>query len=281
MICEEGWCSMWRYSFLLLFMLAAMLPADDYIMFPHLLHVEDMGLACDECHGTVADATDLTVRLLPEKDSCLECHDGDFATDECDACHADMDEPLPFYDSQPLHFVDFSHQYHLTAGRGCEACHPGVAEDDGSALPRIWNESNCQACHSSSRPASHTTEWSWLHGIELTHANQASCNTCHEQATCDACHLVQEVEPKVHPAGFILQHGFAARAGNEDCSTCHSLINDCRSCHRANQVMPMDHNLPDWVSLDGGLHDDAAMDEADICATCHQPASDPGCARCH
>ncbi|NQT97531.1 MAG: cytochrome c3 family protein [Candidatus Marinimicrobia bacterium] len=276
---------MWRFNIVtLLVILINFTVAQDRIIFPHQFHIEDMELSCEDCHGIVADATDLAIRLLPEKDSCLECHDGDTATEDCEACHADTEDPLPFSESQPLSGMTFSHQYHLAGDLVCSSCHPGVAEDDGSELPAIWQEHDCRSCHEQSLPTSHTIEWAWLHAAEVTHQTQSNCNLCHQQAACDACHQVQEVEPKVHPAGFLLMHGLEAYAGLADCAVCHNNVSDCRSCHKQNLVMPMDHNLPNWTqpgSGTGGLHADNAMNDPEICLACHQPATDRTCSRCH
>ncbi len=272
---------MWHYRLITLLFLTSPIFTQDYIMFPHQFHIEDMDLSCEECHDAVTEAVDLTVRLLPEKDDCLSCHDDDTATEECEACHADTDDPLPFSESHPQSGLDFSHQYHLGKKIICEQCHTKIAEDDGSTRPETWQQADCQSCHARTKPNFHTVEWPWLHGSEVTHTTQSSCNTCHAQASCDACHQVQEVEPKVHPAGFILSHGFEAFAGLADCAVCHNNIIDCKSCHDQNLIMPIDHNFPDWANQSGGLHTENAMDDPEICLVCHQPASDQTCTRCH
>ncbi len=249
-------------------------------MFPHQFHIEDMELSCDDCHGGVTEAVDLAVRLLPEKDDCLSCHDGDTATEDCEACHADSDDPLPFSESQILSGMDFSHQNHLATALRCEQCHAAIANDDGSALPSSWHQDDCQNCHENNAPNSHTIEWLWLHGVDVTIQTSSSCNTCHQQASCDACHQAQEVEPRSHPAGFLIGHGLEAYAGLSDCSICHSR-NDCSGCHAQNLVMPLDHSFPDWATQSGGLHAENAMDDPDICLVCHQPAVDQSCTGCH
>ena len=272
---------MLRSKIILLCLLGTGLMADDYIMFPHQLHIEDMEMSCEDCHEAVADATDLAVRLLPEKDSCISCHDGDTATEDCESCHADPDEPLPFSESQIITNPQFSHRNHLSANLECASCHGSIDEDDGSDPDQAWIAGDCFSCHSTTKPQSHKIEWPRLHGMEVSHHTQSSCNTCHEQSGCDACHQVQEVVPRVHEAGFILSHSFDARAGSLDCSSCHNHINDCQTCHRTNQVMPMAHNFINWVTLSGGLHSERALDEPDNCLICHQPASDQTCQKCH
>lgn len=274
---------MWRYNIILLTIGLCFLGADDYIMFPHQMHVEDMEMSCEDCHAEVAESEQVPPRLLPEKDTCIGCHDGDSATEDCEACHADPDEPLPFSDSQPLAATGFSHTYHLSKAMDCSSCHDYILEDDGSTDPYAWSAGDCQSCHSESVPASHNIEWAWLHGMEVTHQTQASCITCHVQSTCDACHQVQEVTPRVHPTGFILGHGLEAYNGLNDCASCHNSILECQSCHQQNMVMPLDHNLSNWAGEllnDGGLHGDEAMNNPDICMACHQPNSST-CTRCH
>ncbi|MFH1852229.1 MAG: cytochrome c3 family protein [Candidatus Neomarinimicrobiota bacterium] len=274
---------MWRFRlFLITTFLLATAWSGDYIMFPHQLHLEDLEMSCSDCHADVGKSTAIPPRLLPEKDTCIGCHDGDTATEDCEACHSDPDEPLPFTDSQRLSGLDFSHAYHIGSGQECTTCHAYVEEESGGGPARLWTRSDCQSCHSSAAPKSHAADWSWLHGIEVMHQTKSSCSTCHQQATCDACHLVQNVEPANHPAAFMLAHGLEAYAALNDCSTCHHPIKDCLSCHRSNLVMPVDHNLPDWASpTRGGLHGERAEQEPDICLVCHQPASDNTCRRCH
>ncbi len=265
-------------------LMSALATADDYIMFPHQLHIDDMELTCDECHDGITEAKDLSTRQLPEKDYCISCHDGDSATEDCESCHNDPDEPLPFAESQPIQNVDFSHYFHLSKNLDCSVCHGEISEGDGSELAKIWNESGCRSCHQTSLPESHSLEWATSHGEDIDQQAGNSCSSCHYQETCDACHLVQEVEPRVHPAGFIILHGLEATGGTTDCSSCHDLVSDCRSCHQQNNTIPIAHHLPDWVTrvgTDGGLHGDQALDDADNCLICHEPASDPTCARCH
>ncbi len=274
---------MWRSSFILLAVCLGSLGAGDYIIFPHQFHVEDMEMSCEDCHADVTASVKVPPRLMPEKDTCTGCHDGDSARDDCEVCHADPDEPLPFSDSQPVSNSGFSHHYHLNGEMECSSCHAYILEDDGSAEPFIWTEKNCMACHSRTTPASHNAEWAWIHGMEVTHHTQSSCNTCHVQTTCDACHQVQNITPAVHPTGFILSHGLEAYNGLADCSSCHNSITECQSCHQQNMVMPMDHNLPNWAGEyfeGGGLHGETAENNPDACMVCHQPASQT-CGRCH
>lgn len=258
----------------------------DFIIFPHQLHLEDLELVCDLCHEGVSGSVSLATRLLPEKDLCLDCHDGDTATDECSACHRNEEDPQPYRQLPLRPGPAFSHTFHLTKRPDCTNCHEYVYTDEGGSPPEFWTEENCRSCHGSARPDYHTPDWVSIHGVEVNHLTQQNCNLCHMPAVCDACHQLQQFEPKVHPVSFILSHGFDARSGIIDCVSCHDVLNDCQSCHRQNSVMPMDHNLPGWagkgfVFEDGGLHSSAALDTPEICVICHHPSSNITCQRCH
>lgn len=253
---------------------------------PHQFHLEELELECDLCHEEANESVSLDVRILPEKDLCLECHDGDTAPDECSTCHFGDDDPQTYRELLPRSGPFFSHVFHLAKKPNCSDCHDYVYSDEGLAPPVRWSEKRCRECHQSSRPDYHTADWVSVHGIQVNHLTEQKCRVCHEQTFCDQCHQLQQFEPKVHPVSFILNHGFDARSGIMDCSSCHDVVRYCQTCHKQNSVMPMDHNLPDWVGTsiileDGGLHSSAALDAVDVCQACHNPSSDRTCLRCH
>lgn len=257
----------------------------DHIIFPHRLHLEVLELECDGCHEGVEKASSLAVRLLPPQDFCLECHDGEVAPDECSACHSNPEEPQTYAEVPLRPGPSFSHIFHLSKRPDCADCHEYVFYDDGLAPPTLWRGQDCRGCHEKSPPGSHTSDWTWLHGMEVSHLTEENCMLCHSQVSCDACHQLQQFEPKVHPASYLLSHGFDARSGITDCVSCHQVQTDCQGCHRDLQIMPMDHNLPGWagpefVFDEGGLHAQAALDAPEVCIACHEPASGT-CQRCH
>lgn len=257
----------------------------DYIVFPHQLHVEEMELDCDQCHEGISSSLSLTTRLLPDKDTCLDCHDGDTATDECFACHNNTDDPGTYGGLYKRAGPTFSHLLHLAKESDCLDCHAHISYDDGLAPPSLWRGDDCRACHEKTPPDNHTLDWSRIHGLTVNSITEQNCVLCHSQVTCDNCHQLQQFEPKVHSVSYILSHGFDARAAVTDCSTCHHIGDDCRQCHRQNHIWPMDHNLANWVQLPslgerGGLHSEEAMSEPEVCIACHEPAAE-ACTGCH
>ncbi|MFQ6675661.1 MAG: cytochrome c3 family protein [Fidelibacterota bacterium] len=257
----------------------------DHIVFPHEPHVEEMELECLQCHEGVEESVSLDVRLLPDEESCLECHDGDVATDECSACHANAENPMTYREHPMRTGPPFSHAFHLTQRPDCALCHAHILEDDGLALPTVWEERDCRACHSHVRPDDHGMDWTSIHGSQVSPVTEETCMLCHTQASCDDCHQLQQFETKIHPVSYLLNHGFDARSGVADCSVCHDIRTYCRDCHRQESLMPIDHNLPDWARLpgvraDGGMHAEAALDAPEVCLVCHEPQSST-CLRCH
>lgn len=278
---------MWHYSRQIMLTISGSLLAGfslaqepDFIMFPHQLHVEDMEMECETCHSSVRDATDLSTRLLPVKDDCAVCHD---VYDTCEMCHANPDEPRPLSESVPTSGQTFSHAFHLQRFDDCTTCHDYILDDIDEAPPDGWEKADCQTCHATHKPVSHTVDWIPLHGMEVTMASQDYCSLCHTQNSCDQCHQYQPFEISTHPVDFIQVHGFEARAGQMDCASCHDLVQDCVQCHQRNSFMPMDHNFSDWINLTGGggAHADAAFDAPNVCQACHVSTADETCQRCH
>jgi len=257
---------------------------DDWIIFPHQLHVVEEELECTVCHEGVTSSTSLDTRLLPTMETCADCHEDDTDGGDCSMCHANPENPLPFMESQPADVVDYSHQYHLNLKMKCFDCHAWVKKDDGLKPATVWTAEDCKQCHMRTKPENHNQAWTLNHGAEINPATQLKCNLCHESSSCDQCHQLQQFEPRTHPVDYLLVHAYDVRSGTLECTTCHDPVDDCYQCHTQNQVMPMTHNFPDWVNLslpDGGRHSDAALEEPDICQTCHLPARDFTCERCH
>ena len=273
-----------KLSVLLIPLFFAFGQEEDQIQFQHVLHVDDEELACSDCHSGIENADGFSWDVFPKKEVCLECHDGDSADDACEYCHSNPDEPLPFSKSWIVSGLDFSHASHLANSDDCNKCHAYINEDEDIELPNIWKESNCFACHKDIEepPKSHDFAWEQFHGTEINSSTENNCTICHTNNSCEECHQLQQFTPETHPADYLFFHGFEAKAGMMECTTCHEIIEDCYSCHVENQIMPMNHNFYNWVSLtDGGLHGEFAEGEAELCATCHLPAIDSSCLKCH
>jgi len=275
------------------------------IIFPHVTHIEDMGLECGECHEGVETSTRLTHDLLPVMDQCSACHDGDTASEECSACHTRPDDPTT-YTWQPTPGLLFPHQTHLPQTE-CSQCHPEVA-GVASLVPRTppkmepcmdchavpLTDAGCYACHASLEgklPASHSLGWTQNHGLFAQGTSDEGCAMCHQLSDCESCHAQAQLEKKVHPANYEFLHAGDFMGFELECGTCHAMPQECQSCHLAKGVMPLSHNHIAWVVSPfatvsiptPNLHSQEALDKPDYCVACHEPAVDATCLRvgCH
>lgn len=276
---------MWRFKIAILIIPLMLVfgQAQNRILFPHQLHIDDVELSCDECHDGVAEADGKTWDIFPKMDYCAECHEDNTDDGDCSFCHTDGSNPQSYDKYWMSSGLDFSHKLHLDKYDDCYKCHNYIAEDDGTDDPYQWNMAECQACHMDLEegPSSHDLAWKQLHGSEINSSTSGNCALCHTNNSCEECHQLQEFTPGVHPVDYILAHSFDAKAGVTECSTCHNIVEDCYTCHVSNQIMPMNHNFHNWVSTEGGIHIDYAESEIELCATCHIPTEDATCTTCH
>lgn len=269
----------------------------DRIIFPHVLHVEDMGVECSECHAGIESSQTLTHDVLPLMDDCLACHDGDTAPEDCDICHTQPDE-ADTYTWLPTPGLIFPHSTHLEGGIECGRCHPGIAGAEALAprTPLPMNlcmdchttpltDSGCNSCHATlagKLPASHDADWSQTHGLFIHGSTGDDCGICHQQTDCEGCHAQAQLEKQVHPINYEFLHAGEFMGFEKECSSCHAMPQECMSCHLAKGIMPLSHNSLLWTDTsDGGLHQEEALDKPDYCVVCHEPAHDLTCQRCH
>ena len=59
----------------------------DYVYFSHAFHHHDAGIACDTCHGPVAEREVLAREKPVTMAACMTCHDKTGASNDCDLCH--------------------------------------------------------------------------------------------------------------------------------------------------------------------------------------------------
>ncbi|MFC1724589.1 cytochrome c3 family protein [candidate division KSB1 bacterium] len=250
----------------------------DKIKFNHTLHVEDMELECDSCHETVAESKLSDDLNMPEKDVCLGCHDGDTASEECETCHTDTEDPQPYVKTERMYF--FSHNLHLeTGGFECKVCHN--PEDETKPYASLLNMDGCWACHedeyegrtcmtchknkNSTVPADHAGNWELIHD-DMARSGSSSCNACHLDDYCNKCHynsdLVIEkdfslytnaplrpkggVQGRTHDLNYRYLHGIEARTREMDCNVCHSSGDFCSRCHES--VKAGESGKPSWHS---------------------------------
>ncbi len=138
-------------------------PVDQPVEFNHRLHVEDVGLECNECHEF---AESESFSGLPTAETCAFCHEeaqGNSPEEAKLVALLSGGQPLEWgrLYRQPAH-VYYAHSQHVSvAGLECERCHAGLAassrpprrvrkltmddcidcHEDGDA------ESDCTTCH--------------------------------------------------------------------------------------------------------------------------------------
>lgn len=127
-------------------------PPEQPIAFNHVLHLEDVGLECTDCHRYADSGTHATI---PNIAVCGDCHSdpiGDSAEEKKVVKYVTDQTPIPWFKLYwvPDH-VFFSHRRHThVAEIECEACHGAVAKQTRPmtvALKRLRMR-DCLACHS-------------------------------------------------------------------------------------------------------------------------------------
>jgi hypothetical protein len=196
------------------------------IKFSHSKHINDVGVACADCHTAVMTSTKETEFLLPSMETCYTCHDQ--ATTKCDFCHTSSDSATYRRLVQARSQVFFSHQSHAGDLKlKCETCHRGLdkvdyAEQDPNALPKM---ELCTTCHGQIETNVKAEKVDYA-----VKAAPAGCETCHKDLT--------KLKPESHlQADFMSQHkDFVNMAGPQnDCKSCHTPAT-CQECHDASNM---------------------------------------------
>ena len=293
----------WIILLFIIFAFATCLQAQkkDRIIFSHKFHVQKQGIGCLVCHQKVTKSSHSTDVLVPDMQTCYNCHDEDETP--CSTCHTNPDEPgiaprLKNFKSR------FPHKLHINKERtNCLNCHKGVENDTtvGSFhLPAkeycntchqgadvAQNRKQCLTCHKRNMnfiPVTHRVNWTKDHGV-VEQMNAGSCTHCHQKSYCINCHEGDNLDHKVHPLNFKMTHGLLAKGNKENCLTCHQEQAFCVDCHRSEDVMPKSHAFPNWsnrIAGDGGEHARQAEIDFDTCLSCHNDAyADVVCTTCH
>ncbi|HZW40202.1 MAG TPA: cytochrome C [Ignavibacteriaceae bacterium] len=184
---------------------------ENKIHFSHSLH-KDIA-ECQQCHIQVTKSTSLKDRLMPNHESCQECHDTE-NSDECSKCH--IDENYEALEQDVSKELIFNHSFHLTnAAAVCETCHKGISDVDYAEQAPHHDPSmeNCYSCHSDNGKAT------------------ISCEGCHTQTA--------GLLPQDHKSvSFLKSHKYKAEELNANCVMCHNNGNNsCESCHAATESL--------------------------------------------
>jgi len=265
----------------------------DSLIFSHKLHMEG-GAECSACHAKAETSAEPADNLLPDMDTCYNCHDKEA---ECTMCHTKPDE-AGSYPRYTNHIALFPHSKHVGEKTPCTSCHAGIADKARVGKTHLPGMKKCSSCHNDLdkpdycydchsrteklKPADHTLDWRRGHGaVKL--AAKDNCQLCHSDNSCLQCHQGDNLDRQVHPLNFRFSHGMKARGDKENCYTCHQDQNYCQDCHRQEMVMPRNHASAGWANKKtGGSHRRAAAMDLDNCVACHNDRNgDPICAECH
>lgn len=243
-----------------------------YIKFSHKFHIDDIGADCVTCHLDIHNSTKSSDNNLAHKESCLECHDGDTAREECEVCHYDPDEAVNF--PNPVREVVFNHQNHIPLIReeeSCGTCHSGLEKTDYATAANMPKIENCVTCH----------------------------NNKEAQQYCESCHTaLPSLRPISHIKTWIYRHDEAVRSTSEDCSMCHS-FNYCQECHDGAIFLGIDAAVSDkitpYATQNWGIHNLVLTRNHDLnyrythaleakskienCQLCHE--NETFCVSCH
>jgi len=222
---------------------------DGEITFDHDRHLALAGIQgqCVPCHAGVVEKN--TPDIPPMK-QCFGCHEHEAQWNrrECTPCHAraDLAHLLPRTFSR--HEGDFVRN------------HGRAAATDGALCRSCHAPADCESCHDvtqamtveARRPEAvernfvHRGDFITRHPMEAQ-VDSARCLSCHEPASCDACHVERGVSGNAvsgrspHPIGWMGRdpsapdfHGRAARRDVALCASCHEQgpATNCIQCHK-------------------------------------------------
>jgi hypothetical protein len=142
-------------------------PSGD-LLIPHRAHVVVLQMECVTCHKSLVHSPNRRGFNRPEMETCVTCHDGTTATDQCVKCHTRKQTPASHSRKD---WVEIHGQ--MTDKQDCSTCHD-------------WTPDYCAACHKK-RPASHTGNWKTDHAAAAKTRGKG-CLVCHTQEFCKKCH---------------------------------------------------------------------------------------------
>lgn len=137
---------------------------------PHKLHIKK-GLMCTDCHGRVVHGEGDAKSRKPKMETCMKCHNGKTAPDNCGVCHTKMATPESHKQANW-----FKVHGQMSKSINCNKCHS-------------WRPDWCMNCHTK-KPESHQVRWRSKHG-PVAKADRKGCNACHKLEFCMKCHGIQ------------------------------------------------------------------------------------------
>lgn len=231
------------------------------IIIPHAKHIDVEGIACLDCHASVAHAgisqkekslphnSPAKIALSanmepgdfrPSMGECISCHTEKKVTVSCEACHREIITPS----NHTASTWKFQHGSEAMGSYGeCLYCHDITNGKPPSKherpLTAIRANGLCLDCHLT-RPPGHDDSWALGHR-KPAQSDKTSCLVCHDEVrtagspmekvtTCTECHNT------THKATWIKEHPQVVKQeGLNDCFRCHD-ARSCSTCHARNGV---------------------------------------------
>ncbi len=143
-------------------------PSGD-LLIPHKAHVKVLKMKCIDCHQYVVHKKNPEGKHTPRMITCLKCHNGKRADNQCKSCHKKKSYPVSHRDKSWL--VVHSEKEKEKA-EDCVKCHG-------------WVKDYCKDCHVR-KPVSHAGRWRTVHRDKIV--DNRNCSTCHKDKFCVRCH---------------------------------------------------------------------------------------------
>jgi hypothetical protein len=245
----------------------------------HVDHIDRVKEDCARCHQRLRELTDVGT-TVPPMSTCTGCHEHatELGAGQCNGCHVDLRRfPLRPV-AQFSHRGNFVQQHGPTARATAESC------------AQCHDQTFCADCHARTVglrvevkfPEAVTTDFIHRadfvsrHAIEAR-ADETTCQRCHGQSFCEACHVEQSLTPQAanprspHPPDFSFpgssnSHGPLARRDITACASCHDqgARSNCVTCHKVGGVGGDPHPVG-WANQ----HPRADIQRIPMCSTCH------------
>jgi hypothetical protein len=258
----------------------------------HKIHLSK-GITCDACHKSM-DKVDLATRenALPVMGTCLGCHDGRTAPNECRTCHLTLGDgrvqtKLANQRLMPAgwYFGDSHHE-------GWLMNHKAAVQSGDGACYNCHAPKECVDCHNGvSKPLKiHPNNWVLAHPVSARR-NSLDCTSCHrEQTFCLNCHQSLQVggDPtpaanrpqniRFHPAGWAdttrnpNHHSFQAQRNIRACASCHTEAT-CVACHATQGAGGLGRNPHPPGFAGSNACKSMLARNARVCTHCHLEAT--------
>ena len=143
-------------------------PSGD-LLIPHKAHVEVLKMKCVDCHQYVVHKKNPEGKHTPRMKTCIKCHNGKRATNECKSCHKKKSYPVSHRSKE---WLVIHSKKEKEKAENCVKCHG-------------WVKDYCKVCHQR-KPVSHAGRWRTFHPEKVK--SNRNCANCHKDDFCVRCH---------------------------------------------------------------------------------------------